>query len=731
MQFIIPFCRKDAWLAEKLCAWIGELGGLDGRHHCLLLAAKATPSDLRIRILEQARRSLFCKVEMFETATSNEKGWPESCNHLFYCAAARMKKTGHPFLWLEPDCVPLRKTWLDELAAEYEKRKLPYLGFVWDKPWRHLTGCAIYPADIAAYNAQSLVPHRNPKGALPWDVVRAELTLKHTHVSKLIHHEWGQDDAPPAFPTQKEVDEIPKEAVLFHRSKKGDLIDRLRERMPQQKPKTASTGFTSGIIQAAKTLVRPFRSIPKVDLLYICVRSPSEPNVPRNFRESHERFVRTYKQFKPTIPHRLLVVCYNGERDAETDELFAGLRPDYTYYNGSGFDIGTYLEVGRAQDSDFILCCGSNVHFWKPGWLERIVEAWQKHGDGAYGPMASYESSPHIRTCCVGTTPKLLRKYPHTIRSRSESYMFESGQWNFTRWIQSQGLPALMVMADGELEQPDWRKPDNCFRRGDQSDCLIWDRHTRVYFDSNPQDRAFQERMANGGRERYSAGLSGPRKRYETITVVAATSLNAAGHAKAIDWTVKQIPRPCERLLIAAEKVPWFTGRQEPLPSPWAKNGKWQVEDMAEFLLEGLHKYINTDVAIIVHDDGYALNKSKWSDDFLLYDYVGAPWPNRFSFVKNGCRVGNGGFSLRSKQWLERAAMLPKLPRGTSEDVYTSILREDHFVHAGNVIAPLEVAMRWSFEHPVEEFPNWKLPDSFGFHGRTKDLPERKHLKLK
>ena len=151
---------------------------------------------------------------------------------------------------------------------------------------------------------------------------------------------------------------------------------------------------------------------------------------------------------------------------------------------------------------------------------------------------------------------------------------------------------------------------------------------------------------------------------------------------------------------------------------------------MCDFLLSGLHRYIKTDVAIIVHDDGYALNRAKWDDRFLEYDYVGAPWPSEFPWTKPGKRVGNGGFSLRSKRWLETASRLEKLPLNVSEDLYCGVTHRDHFTRAGLHIAPLDLAMRWSFEHPIKEFPDWHLDDSFGFHGRTKSDPLRNNLRL-
>lgn len=715
MRFIIPFCHKDARLAANLCLWIGELGGVGPSHKCLMLAAKATPVELRQEVLKQAKASLGCPVEIMETVASNERGWPESCNYLFYCAAAKMRKLRENFLWLEPDCVPLRKSWLDEIATEYTTCGKPYMGFVYDKPWPHLTGCAVYPWNIAQYNSLSLLQQRNPKGPLPWDVVNAAATLKHCHTTKLIHHEWGENNVAPTFPTASSLSRIPVEAVLYHRCKDGSAIERFRE---ANRKDAAKPSLISKVVAAASSAIRKITPHPKIDLLYICVRSPSEPNVPRNFNESHERFVRTYKQFKPIIPHRLLVVCYNGERDAETDKLFAGLNPDYTYYNGNGRDIGAYLNIGRTLDSDFVVCCNSNVHFHRPNWLERMVEAFQLHGPGVYGPVGSYETAPHLRTFCIATTPSLLRKYPFNVTNLEEAYRFESGIWNFTSWVSQQGLPALMVMPDGELKQSDWRKPQNIFRRGDQTNCLIWDRYTHLYFHASVADQIRQSALADG------------KKHIPSITVVAATSLSPKSHAEAINRTAAAIPHFCRKLLFAPSKPDNFSGDWSPLPEPWAKNGTWTLDDLSDFMLRGLCKFIDTDVAIVVHWDGFATNPSKWTDEFLKYDYIGAPWPKRMKWLRNGCRVGNGGFSLRSRKWLDAASKLPAIPPATAEDVYSNVFNIKHFTYFGCKIAPLNVAMNWSLEHRIEEYPNWKIGDSFGFHGLIDKDPTRKHLRL-
>jgi hypothetical protein len=110
---------------------------------------------------------------------------------------------------------------------------------------------------------------------------------------------------------------------------------------------------------------------------------------------------------------------------------------------------------------------------------------------------------------------------------------------------------------------------------------------------------------------------------------------------------------------------------------------------------------------LICQADGYGRNIEHWSDEFLNFDYVGSPFPNG--------EVGNGGLSLRSKRFLEASAALPEpdLP----EDSYLCQYHRKELESQGITFAPLEVAIRFSFEHPVEGFP-WKVEQSWGAHGQ-------------
>ena len=77
-----------------------------------------------------------------------------------------------------------------------------------------------------------------------------------------------------------------------------------------------------------------------------------------------------------------------------------------------------------------------------------------------------------------------------------------------------------------------------------------------------------------------------------------------------------------------------------------------------KFIIYDLHNYINSKYIILVHDDGFIVNPLLWDNNFLNYDYIGAPWPapkDRNSYRTPSGEIINVGnsVSLRSKQILE------------------------------------------------------------------------------
>jgi hypothetical protein len=120
--------------------------------------------------------------------------------------------------------------------------------------------------------------------------------------------------------------------------------------------------------------------------------------------------------------------------------------------------------------------------------------------------------------------------------------------------------------------------------------------------------------------------------------------------------------------------------------------------------------------AMVVQLDGYITNPECWDDEFLAHDYIGAPWP----IALNPDRVGNGGFSIRSRrlqEWIARQQWA-ELP----EDVFICSHCRSRIIEAGMTFAPLELAARFSRELPIEEahlVPRITL----GFHGWGHESP--------
>ena len=155
---------------------------------------------------------------------------------------------------------------------------------------------------------------------------------------------------------------------------------------------------------------------------------------------------------------------------------------------------------------------------------------------------------------------------------------------------------------------------------------------------------------------------------------------------------------------------------------PWFQAQIWQAV--------GLHEFFETEFVLHCETDGFPIHFDKWDDDFLNYDYIGAPWP-RWAMHFNGMRVGNGGCSLQSRKLRNFLATKdatfkcigPEIyerinRRGMPSDVFISQYIAKEATAVGIKFAPLEVARRFSFEHPIEECPEFQIKDSFAFHGK-------------
>jgi hypothetical protein len=76
------------------------------------------------------------------------------------------------------------------------------------------------------------------------------------------------------------------------------------------------------------------------------------------------------------------------------------------------------------------------------------------------------------------------------------------------------------------------------------------------------------------------------------------------------------------------------------------------MDEYSLFFIRDLWRYFDTPFVMTAHPDGFIINPESWTNEFLEYDYIGAPWKffgGRFRDNLGKSAVGNGGFSLRSK----------------------------------------------------------------------------------
>lgn len=227
MIIVLPYCHKDADGALNLLRWMRELDG-QIRHSCLLVAAAGLPKE-KIGAITEAARLAFQNVIPVQTTTIDNRPWPCAPNTMFRCTLgwAKQHLRGSYFWWHEPDCIPLVASWADALEAEYLFAKRPFMGAIADLPTPHLTGCAMYPANVAFYNKEMTQADRKA-----FDCVEPLKTLAFSHHTALFHHQWRDWDGSPV-PTFQNVEKLKllrPGAVVFHRCKDQTLIERLRER---------------------------------------------------------------------------------------------------------------------------------------------------------------------------------------------------------------------------------------------------------------------------------------------------------------------------------------------------------------------------------------------------------------------------------------------------------------------------------------------------------------------
>lgn len=132
---------------------------------------------------------------------------------------------------------------------------------------------------------------------------------------------------------------------------------------------------------------------------------------------------------------------------------------------------------------------------------------------------------------------------------------------------------------------------------------------------------------------------------------------------------------------------------------------KFIVNESAEIILSSVSNSFNGHF-LCINWDGFIINPNSWTNEFLNYDYIGAPWP-WFNHM-----VGNGGFCLKSSLFLKtQQEICQNYSIKHNEDVELCIVLRKYFEIKKCKYAPTDIGYKFS-----TEVGNMDHNKSFGFH---------------
>lgn len=213
---VIGWCKSDASAALSLCRWIMHLGGCENNDIVLM----ATPDDWASPKGEELKQFVadspgFTVIETMEPIPA---GWPIGPNRMMSEALDYSEQRASPMLWLEPDAVPLRKGWLQDIEEEYERAGTVFMGD-WIPGKRsskgHMSGIGVYGPEWRSY-----APELARTTTEPFDIASGKGVSKSFKQSQLIQHLPIDRSHRHDFSTVL----LPPKLAIFHPDKDGVLI---------------------------------------------------------------------------------------------------------------------------------------------------------------------------------------------------------------------------------------------------------------------------------------------------------------------------------------------------------------------------------------------------------------------------------------------------------------------------------------------------------------------------
>jgi len=219
MIVAISYYDGDVLQMRRWASHVAKLGSYKNHKIVLAPAHGATIDGI------QDVLSLCFGEVIVERCHHTQTGWPVSCNLAFeqvaWLAFSKLKAS---FLWMEPDAVPLKASWIDDIETAYNSCGKPFMGDfvqiagVMPNGVDHMSGIAVYH-----WNMPALSPSIFNNVQLAWDIASARNVVHQMARTNLIHHDWVPDKK-----WRRDVvtpDCVKEGAVIYHPDKKGVLFN--------------------------------------------------------------------------------------------------------------------------------------------------------------------------------------------------------------------------------------------------------------------------------------------------------------------------------------------------------------------------------------------------------------------------------------------------------------------------------------------------------------------------
>lgn len=219
IMVVLCFCSKDSQLMIKMVDWMGFME-MPKTHDCFLsYDTNVSPRDAEL--VRQYALEVFNEVRVHCYPKAKNDNWPQGPNYAFQQTASFINShINQPWLFLEYDQIPLVPDWLIQLQEEYDVCGLPFMGHIVNR-LGHMNGGGVYPHDFA-----SICPEAMSCTDIAFDwAMRHYVVPRCCPANDLIE----QTESRP-FRTVDDVRvRVRNGTILFHQSKDGTLIDRLKE----------------------------------------------------------------------------------------------------------------------------------------------------------------------------------------------------------------------------------------------------------------------------------------------------------------------------------------------------------------------------------------------------------------------------------------------------------------------------------------------------------------------